>query len=132
MKNIISIKKLLLFVPVVFLFQSCATILGGRTNTLVFSENCLPKAEVYLDGNRIGEAPGKIKLPRDKIQHGSSLVIKADGYEEQTYQLIRKQNAAYSVVDLLIGGIPLAVDYATGNIYRPNPRSFEYELKKRN
>ncbi len=115
-----------------FLFQSCATILGGKSNTLVFSEKSLPEAEIYLDGKLIGEAPGKIKLPKEKIQHGSILIIKAEGYEEQEFLLMRKQNAAYSVVDILIGGVPLAVDYSTGNIYRPKPRNFEYELKKRN
>jgi len=46
--------------------------------------------------------------------------------------IIRKQNAAYSVLDILIGGFPLFVDYATGNIYRPKPRTFEYELEKQN
>lgn len=71
-------------------------------------------------------------LDKGKIQHGSILVIKANGYEEQEYKLIRKQNAAYSVADILIGGVPLAIDYSTGNIFRPKPRTFEYELKKLN
>ena len=127
-----SIKTALLLFIAFSLLPGCATILGGKSNTLVFSEKSLPKAEIYIDGNLVGEAPGKIKLEKGKIQHGSILVIKADGFEEQEYKLIRKQNAAYSVVDLLIGGIPLAVDYSTGNIYRPKPRTFEYELKKRN
>lgn len=115
-----------------FLLQGCATILGGRTNTLVFSENSMPKAEIYIDGDLVGEAPGKIKLDKRKIQHGSVLVVKAEGYENVEYKLIRKQNAFYSVADILIGGVPLAVDYSTGNIYRPKPRTFEYELKKLN
>ena len=122
--------SIILFVTML-LFQGCATIFGGRTNTLVFSEKSLPKAKVYIDGNLVGEAPGKIKLPKEKIQHGSKLVIKADGYKDQEYLLLRKQNAAYTVVDLLMGA-GLAVDYGTGNIYRPKPRSFEYELKKQN
>ncbi|MEZ5104005.1 MAG: hypothetical protein R2757_05890 [Draconibacterium sp.] len=125
--------KILVALFVVLLFsQGCATVFGGKTNTLIFSKKSLPKAEIYIDGKLIGEAPGKIKIPKEKIQHGSILVIKAEGYEDQEYKLIRKQNAAYSVVDILIGGIPLAVDYSTGNIYRPNPRTFEYELKKQN
>ena len=114
------------------LFQSCATILGGQSNTLVFSEESLPKAEVYIDGELIGEAPGKIKVPKEKIQHGSILLIKAEGYEEKEYLMLRKQNAVYSVVDLILGGVPLAVDYTTGNIYRPVPRTFKYELIKQN
>lgn len=127
-----SIKILFLVFAAIFLFSGCATILGGKSNTLVFSEKSLPKADIYIDGNLVGEAPGKIKLEKGKIQHGSILVIKAEGYQDQEYKLIRKQNAAYSVVDLLIGGIPLAVDYSTGNIYRPKPRTFEYKLKEQN
>jgi hypothetical protein len=126
------LKKLFLFAMLGILFNSCATLLGGKSNTLVFSEESLPKAEVFIDGEKIGDAPGKIKVPKEKIQHGSILIIKADGFEEKEYLLLRKQNAAYSVADLLIGGIPLLVDYSTGNIYRPSPRTFEYELIKQN
>ena len=50
--------------------------------------------------------------------------------KEKEYLILRKQNTLYSVADLLIGGIPLAVDFTTGNIYRPVPRSFKYELIK--
>jgi hypothetical protein len=104
--------------------------LGGKSNTLVFSEESLPKAEIFIDGEFIGKAPGKIKVPQEKIQHGSILAINAEGYEKKEYLILRKQNAVYSVVDLILGGIPLAVDYTTGNLYRPVPRRFEYELIK--
>lgn len=131
MKTKISLKiPSLLIIGSLLLFQSCATILGGRSNTLVFSEESLPSAQVFIDGELIGDAPGKIKVSKAKIQHGSILVIKAEGYSEKEYLLLRKQNAIYSVVDLILGGIPLAVDYTTGNIYRPMPRTFDYELIK--
>ena len=90
------------------------------------------RIKVYIDGELIGDAPGKIILPKSKIQHGSILELKADGYENKEYMIFRKQNAAYTVVDLLMGGIPLIVDYSTGNVYRPNPRKFEYKLEKQN
>ena len=115
-----------------FLFQGCATILGGKSNTLVFKNENAAKAEIFIDGEKVGEAPGKIKLPKEKIQHGSMLVIKADGYAEQEYMLLRRQHAAYTVADLLLWGAPLIVDYANGNIYRPRPRVFEYELINEN
>ena len=130
MKTKKYLKILLILVTAGLILQSCATILGGKNNTLVFSEESLPKAEVFIDDELIGEAPGRIKISKEKIQHGSILVIKADGFEEKEYMLLRKQNAVYSVVDLLFGGIPLAVDFITGNIYRPVPHKFEYELVK--
>jgi hypothetical protein len=132
MKTKKGLKKIILFLIAGLLLNSCATILGGKSNTLVFSEDSLPEAEVFIDGEKIGDAPGKIKVPREKIQHGSILIIKANGFEEKEYLLVRKQNAAYSVADLLIGGVPLLVDYSTGNIYSPSPRTFEYELIKKN
>ena len=124
------IKILLLLAITGFLFNGCATILGGKSNTLVFSGNSIPNTQVFIDGDLIGQAPGKIKVSKGKIQHGSVLLIKAEGYAEKEFLILRKQNAAYTVVDLLIGGIPLAVDYTTGNIYRPVPRTFKYELVK--
>lgn len=130
MKTTKARSALLLFAIASLLLQSCATIFGGRNNTLVFSEESLPRAEVFIDGNLVGEAPGKIKLPKEKIQHGSILVIKAEGYQEQEYLILRKQSKAYSVGDLFLGGIPLLVDYTTGNIYRPVPRTFDYVLVK--
>ena len=132
MKTLSRIRIVLLFLLTTFLFQNCATILGGKNNTLVFSEESLPTAQVYIDGELVGDAPGKIKLPKGKIQHGSILELKADGYEVKEYMIFRKQNAAYTVVDLLLGGIPLIVYYSTGNVYRPNPRKFEYNLEKQN
>jgi hypothetical protein len=125
-----ALKRFSFIIIVGILLQSCATILGGKTNTLVFSDESLPEAKIFIDGDFIGDAPGKIKVPKEKIQHGSILVIKAEGYENLEYVLLRKQNAAYSVADILIGGIPLALDFSTGNIYRPKPRNFKYELKK--
>lgn len=125
-----TLKIITLFILAGLFFQGCATILGGKSNTLVFSEKNLTHAKVFIDGELVGDAPGKIKLPKHKIQHGCILVIKAEGYTEKEYLILRKQNAIYSVVDLLIGGIPLAVDFTTGNIYRPVPRAFKYELVK--
>jgi hypothetical protein len=125
-----AFKILFLFFLANLLFSGCATILGGRSNTLVFSEKNLIKAQVFIDGDLVGEAPGKIKLPKHKIQHGSVVIIKAEGFREKEYLILRKQNAVYSVTDLLLGGIPLAVDFTTGNIYRPVPRAFKYELIK--
>jgi len=132
MKIFLRIRFLLILLLASVLFQNCATILGGKKNTLVFSEESLPAAKVYIDGELIGDAPGKIVLPKGKIQHGSILEIKADGYEEKKFLIFRKQNAPYTVADLLLGGIPLLVDYSTGNVYRPNPRKFEYKLEKQN
>jgi hypothetical protein len=132
MKIIGLLQKMVLIFIFALLLTSCATILGGRNNTLNFNEESLPVAEIYIDGEKVGEAPGKIKLPKRKIQHGSKLLIQADGYDSQEYVLLRKPHGVYTAVDLILGGIPLIVDYTSGNIYRPKPRKFHYELEKQN
>jgi hypothetical protein len=129
MKTFLRIRTLLLLLLMGILFQNCATLVASKKNTLVFSEHSLPAAEIYVDGELIGNAPGRIKVPKGKIQHGSILEIKADGYETKEYMILRKLDAAFTVVDVVTGGIPLIVDYSTGNIYRPRPRKFKYKLE---
>jgi len=126
-KKQLSISFILIFFTLVF--SACATILGQK-NTLVFTNDREAKAEVYIDGEKIGEAPGKIKVESAKIQHGSNLTIKAKGYADTNFLVIRKQHGIYTVADLLLGGIPLLVDYTNGNIYQPSQRKFHYVLQE--
>lgn len=132
MKSFLRMKIVILLFLVVALFQNCATVVGGRKNTLVFSNESLPSAEIYIDGELVGNAPGKIVLPKGKIQHGAILEVKANGYKPKEFMILRKPNAAYTVVDMLTGGVALIVDYSTGNIYRPHPRKFKYNLEVQN
>lgn len=126
----IQLSKIFFVIVLVPGFTNCATTFGGRHNTLVFKTDNTVKAKVYLDGNYIGEAPGKILLKRTTIQHGSTLEIKSEGYETQKYLILRKPHVIYTVADALTGGVWLGVDYATGNIYRPSPRMFSYTLNE--
>ena len=132
MKNFKISSKLFQLAFLLFLFSGCATILGGKTNTLHFNDKNLTEAAVYMDGEKIGDAPGKIKVPKGDIQHGSKIEIQADGYQTQEYVILRKQHAVYTIAGLLSGGIPLLVDFSSGNIYRPRPYKFHYELQQNN
>ena len=125
-----QLAKIFIVTVLVLGFTNCATTFGGRHNTLVFKTDNTVKAKIYLDGNYIGEAPGKILLKRTTIQHGSTLEIKAEGYETQKYLILRKPHVIYTVADVITGGVWLGVDYATGNIYRPSPRMFSYSLNE--
>lgn len=118
-------------IPIVLIFlQGCATIFGSRSNTLVFEGDPSVKAEVFIDDIPIGSAPGKIVLDSRTIQHGSILKIKAEGFKEQEYLILRKPHAAYMVADFIVGAIPLVVDAGTGQLYRPSPRKFTVDLTK--
>ncbi|MCD4737164.1 MAG: hypothetical protein K8R53_14060 [Bacteroidales bacterium] len=122
--------KILLLIAVAIalslILPGCATILGSGGNTLVFeSENSNP-ARVYLDGEYIGDAPGKIKLKSRQIQHGSEIVVKPEGQNEFKQILLRKPHPVYMLMDIVLGGVPLGVDFATGQVYRPSPRKMNY------
>jgi len=103
--------------------------MGRWNNTLVFENEAGQTAEIYLDGEHIGDAPGKIKLDSKRIQHGSNLEIKAEGHETQEYMILRKPHPLYVAADAVTGGIWLGIDFTTGQVYRPYPRKFDYVLK---
>lgn len=121
---------LILLIPLLMLSQGCATILGGRTNSMVFTGQPDIKSEVFIDDTLVGQAPGKIVLPKQTIQHGSILEIKTEGYETQEYLILRKPNAGLVLADFALGAVPLIFDVATGNILRPVPRKFDLDYTK--
>ena len=126
--------KIILCCTLLLLSTSCATLLGSRHNTLSFeaATGAVP-AEVWLDGEMIGEAPGAIRLPARRIQHGSVLELKVEGEAVQTHVLQRKFSSGYFWLDLATTfGVALAIDMGTGYIYRPWPRRFSYESDRQN
>lgn len=127
----LSINKVfLIFVGLGFIFalSSCATIFGSKMNTIKVNIGSPDSALVYLDGEFIGEAPFKIRIPKRTIQEGSLIEVKKDGYETMQYEVIRRPHAGYVILDILGGVVPMVVDVANGNIYRPNTNNIEYEL----
>ena len=123
-----KIITLMLVIGMITAFSSCATILDGRKNTIKVESGSPVAAKVYLDGVFIGETPFKIRVEKRRIQEGSLIEIKKEGYETLQYDVIRFPHVGYVMLDIVTGVIPLIVDVADGNIYRPNTRNIEYEL----
>jgi len=121
---------LTLLIPLIVLSQGCATILGGRTNSMVFTGQPDIQSQVFIDDTLVGQAPGKIVLPKQTIQHGSVLEIRTEGYETQEYLILRKPNPGLVLADFALGAVPLIFDVANGNILRPNPRKFDLDYTK--
>jgi len=121
--------SLIALVALIF-FTGCATVLGGKKNQLVVNEGKPPAAEVYLDGQKIGETPINTKLNKYLLQEGSKIEISKAGYQTETIILERKINPWYTIADMLTGGIWLGVDLGTGNIYRPVNNKISYNLEK--
>jgi hypothetical protein len=102
--------------------------LGGKKNSFIVKDSCPDNTKLFLDSTYIGKGPGKIVLDKGKIQHGSILELKAEGFESQKFLILRRINAWYTIADIGTGGIWLGVDLATGSIYRPKPRVFSCDL----
>lgn len=132
MKTLLKITLVLSAFVVVILSQSCATVFGGKHNTLIFNNTEHPNAQVYIDDTLVGNAKDKLFLPKQVIQHGSKLEIRAEGYESEEYIIIRKPHKWYVMGNFAIGALPLIVDLATGNLLRPYPRQFNVDLNKNN
>lgn len=119
---------LILVIGMITALSSCATILDGKKNTIKVHAGSPIAAKVYLDGEFIGETPFKIRIEKRKIQEGSLIEVKKEGFETMQYEVIRFPHVGYVMLDIITGVIPLIVDVADGNIYRPNTRNIEYEL----
>lgn len=130
MNNNTKICLILLLPTVLIVLQSCATIFGGRSNSLSFINEEQTEAQVFLDDSLVGNASGKIVLPKGVIQHGSVLQIRAEGYKTEEYLILLKPNVGYVLADFVVGAVPLIVDYGTGDILRPKPRKFEIMLEQ--
>ena len=112
-------------VPLI-LFSSCATILGGWSNTLIIESSLSDSLQVHIDGKHVGNGPGKVKVGSRLIQQGSTLTLKRGNETVLEQTLLRKPKTVYVVMDALIGGVPLGIDFSTGHIHRPVPRRIEY------
>jgi hypothetical protein len=115
----------------VVIITGCATVFGGAKNKFVVYEGSPPEAEVFLDGQRIGTTPIDKKISKYLLQDGSLVEIKKDGYHTDSIYIERRVHIGYMLLDVIPGlGLGLAIDLATGNIYRPKNSKINYSLKQ--
>lgn len=115
----------------ILILPGCATILGGSRHTIHIKQGTPPNARVYLNGEFHGEAPENVKVQKNARQGNSYVEIKADGYETSKINLTRKVSVGFTLLDICFAIVPLAVDFATGNIYKPRPNRIDYYLEIR-
>ncbi len=128
-----SLKKILFFAPLLFIVtisSGCATLFGGKTNTLIVEQGTPPDANIYLDNQKIGTAPFKAKINKYVIQHGSKLEFRKEGFITDTVIILRRPHPWYTIGDIFTLGIGLLIDAADGALFRPRPNKFQYTLKK--
>ena len=119
-----SNKHLILFI-IIILLSGCGTIIhGSKQDVIIISTP--KKAEVNIDGLNVGTTPFLTKLSRKNI-HFVKLDIQ--GYETYYITLSRKLDA-WIFGNIIIGGIiGIAVDAATGSMYKLSPGEISADLK---
>ena len=91
----------------------------------------MAEAKVYLNSKELGQGVFKTKVSKYEIQAGDTLVIKCEGYETDSIEIVRKANPWFVALDFASTlGLGLFVDAATGNLYKPNTRNLEVVLRK--
>lgn len=122
-------KKLLLTVcillPLCVTFTGCGTIMDGTKQEIGFSSSP-SNAVVTIDGKMIGTTPLTESLKR-KNTH--KVVMTLDGYHPYEMTLTKKTNG-WVWGNIIFGGlIGLAVDAATGGLYKLTPEQVNADLK---
>jgi hypothetical protein len=95
----------------VFLTSGCAAIFGAKQKNFDL-QSSPPGAEVFVDGNRVGTTPAKVKLSNQK-EH--TFVFRKEGYKEASCTLVRSTGAGWVILDILGGLVPVVIDAATGS-----------------
>ena len=126
-KTILMFQKAVLFSILtlcILSFSDCATLIHGSKQTLFLT--CEPKiASVYVDGAYIGETPMRTWLKRGKSHQ---LKLQLAGYKPFEAELKRKIDG-WTFGNIAFGWlVGLAVDAATGSMYRLSPRDIYPEL----
>lgn len=90
---------------------ACATVLGSKQKEFSFGSAPV-EAEVFIDGNRMGVTPLKLKMSNTKAY---VITFKKNGYNDVTCRLDKGTRGGWVVLDVLTGLVPVVIDAATGN-----------------
>jgi ribosomal protein L35AE/L33A len=84
-------------------------------------------AEVYYNGSYQGTTPQLVKVSKSGLKSGSVYIEVKSGGETQKFILTRKLMAGYFIIDLLLVEtiVPIIVDFASGSIYRADPKRID-------
>lgn len=108
-------------------FNGCAAILKGKTASIPVKSSP-DGAEIYLNGNRMGQTPTTIKVSA-KQKH--ALELRKEGYETAKVNLGTHVQGGWIFLDLISGAIPVIVDAVTGSWKSLNDKKVEATLQKK-
>jgi hypothetical protein len=117
-------KKTILFLSVVFLLSSCASIFTGSKRRVLFETN--PSgAKIYVNGFEKGKTPSQIKVAAD-----DRVDFRLEGFNERVVVMDSKFNLVAILNGLSIIG--WGVDAITGSLKRVDTKYVKVDLEKAN
>lgn len=118
-----SISYGLLF-SVLLLLSGCATIFKGTNEEVRFGSEP-QKAEVWVNGAKMGETPLSLKLESKKTYH---IEFRKEGFKTATINITNHVGAGWIILDVLAGLVPVIVDAATGAWYSLDQKNIDAVL----
>ena len=122
-------KKLTSYVvlfSLLFFLSNCATLFKGTNEEVRFGSEP-QKAEVWINGAKIGETPISLKLESKKTYQ---IEFRKEGYRPVTRTITNHVGAGWIILDVLAGLVPVIVDAATGAWYSLDQKNVDAVLEK--
>ncbi len=123
MKKFVSCGVLL---SMLLLLSSCATIFKGTSEEVRFGSEP-QKAEVWINGARMGETPVSLKLESKKTYQ---IEFRKEGFKTATRTITNHVGAGWIILDVLAGLVPVVVDAATGAWYSLDQKNVDAVLDR--
>jgi len=121
----VKTKIIAVFLACIYL-SSCALIFKGTKEELNFGSDP-QRAEVYVNGVRMGETPLSLKLV---TKNTYTIEFRKEGYRPETFQVNNSVGAGWIVLDILAGLVPIVIDAATGAWYHLDQKNINAILEK--
>lgn len=123
MKKFLTISILAVFV---FMLSSCALLFKGTSEEVRFGSDP-QRAEVWVNGAKMGETPISLKLESKKTY---TIEFKMEGFKSVTKSITNHVGAGWVVLDILTGLVPVIIDAATGAWYNLDQKNVDAVLEK--
>jgi len=117
----------ILFTALICIYLSnCALVFKGTKQEVSFRSDP-QRAEVYVNGIRMGETPLTLRLVTKQTY---VIEFKREGYKPKSVQINNKVGAGWVVLDILTGLVPVVIDAATGAWYSLDQKNIDAVLEK--
>jgi hypothetical protein len=118
--------KILIIALICIYLSSCALVFKGTKQEVSFRSDP-QRAEVYVNGIRMGETPLTLKLVTKQTY---AIEFKIEGFKPKSFQINNKVGAGWVVLDIVLGLVPVVVDAATGAWYSLDQKNIDAVLEK--